>query len=100
MSKKKKKRNEKNKKIQKTTKTKLKRQEEIQKVQLQLQQIGFSSDNPDIKYAYSIFNDYIEYGTAFTGKIKINGFQRVLDIILSNRSHIQTTICLQYNKEI
>ena len=73
MSKKKKKRNEKKKKIQ-STKTKLKRQEEIQKVQLQLQQIGFSSDNPDIKYAYSIFNDYIEYGTAFTGKIKINGF--------------------------
>ncbi len=100
MSKKKKKRNEKKKKIQKTTKTKLKRQEEIQKVQSQLQQIGFSSDNPDIRYAYSIFNDYIEYGTAFTGKIKINGFQRVLDIILSNRSHIQTTICLQYNKEI
>ena len=93
------------KKLQKKEKkTKLKTKEfrlqEIQKVKNQLTNIGFSDVNPDIVDAFKIFDDYIEYGTAFTGKIKINGFQRVLNIILSNRSHITSTICLEFNKEV
>lgn len=82
------------------TKTKEFRFQEIAKVKNQLKQIGFSEVNPDIMEIFRIFNDYIEYGTSFTGKIKINGFQRVLNIILSNRSHIQSTICLEFNKEV
>ena len=84
----------------KPLKTKETREKEIVKVKLQLRNIGFSIDNPDIKEAYKIFDDYVNFGTAFTGKIKINGFQRVLEIILSNREHITSTICLKFNKEV
>ena len=84
----------------KPVKTKLFRENEINKVKEQLRSIGFSTDNPDIQYAYKILDDYIEYGTAYTGKIKINGFKRVLEIIVSNRKHIKSTICLKYQEDV
>ena len=84
----------------KNLKTKQKRQEEIEKVKTQISEIGFSNVNPDIEYAYKIFDDYINHGTSYTGKIKINGFKRILDIILSNRSHIQTVVCLKFDETV
>ena len=84
----------------KSLKTKEIRMAEINKVKNQLRNIGFSTSNPDIQEAYKIMDDYVEYGSAYTGKIKINGFQRVLEMILSNRSHIQSTICLKHNEHV
>ena len=89
----------KNKKIKKL-KTLEKRRLEIENVKKQLSDIGFSESNPDVQYAYKIFDEYINYGSAYTGKIKINGFKRILDIILSNRSHIQTVVCLKYDEYV
>ena len=84
----------------KLTKTKEFRFNEISKIKNQLTQLGFSDVNPDIVFIYKIFDDYVEYGTAYTGKQKINGFQRVFNIVLSNRSHIQSTVCLEFNKNV
>lgn len=76
------------------------RENEINEVKNKLKTIGFSENNPDVEYAYKIFDDYVKYGTAYTGKIKINGFKRVLELILSNREHIKSTICLKYQEDI
>ena len=84
----------------KSLKTKETRYEEITKVKNQLRSIGFSTSNPDIQEAYKIMDDYVDFGSAFTGKVKINGFQRVLEMILSNRAHIQSTICLKHNENV
>ena len=81
-------------------KTKETRHEEITKVKNQLRSIGFSTSNPDIQEAYKIMDDYVDFGSAFTGKVKINGFQRVLEMILSNRAHIQSIICLKHNENV
>ena len=88
---------QKTKKVKKL-KTIEKRKTEIENVKKQLSDIGFADSNPDVQYAYKIFDEYIKFGSAFTGKIKINGFKRILDIILSNRSHIQTVVCLKYDE--
>ena len=84
----------------KSLKTKETRHEEITKVKNQLRSIGFSTSNPDIQEAYKIMDDYVDFGSAFTGKVKINGFQRVLEMILSNRAHIQSIICLKHNENV
>ena len=84
----------------KSLKTKETRLQEITKVKNQLRSIGFSTSNPDIQEAYKIMDDYVDFGSAFTGKVKINGFQRVLEMILSNRAHIQSTICLKHNENV
>ena len=84
----------------KSLKTKETRLQEITKVKNQLRSIGFSTSNPDIQEAYKIMDDYVDFGSAFTGKVKINGFKRVLEMILSNRAHIQSTICLKHNENV
>tara|TARA_B100001094_G_scaffold294626_1_gene315401 strand:- start:250 stop:528 length:279 start_codon:yes stop_codon:yes gene_type:complete len=89
----------KNKKIKKI-KTKEQREQEITVIINKLSSIGLTSNNPDIQEAIQRMNEYIETGQSFTGKIKINGFKRILQLILSKRPHIQSTACLKYNENI
>ena len=90
----------KNKKKLKQTKTKTKqqRQDQVTEIINKLTNLGLTTENPDINNAVIQMQEFIETGNSFTGKFKLNGFKRVLHLILSNRLHIECQCNLQYNE--
>ena len=95
------KKNKKNKKNNiKPEKTKQQRKQEIIIIIEKLTNLGLTCENPDIQYAIQQMNNFIENGHSLTENIKINGYKRVLELILSKRPHIQSSANLKYNPEI
>ena len=82
------------------TKTKEDREEQVKVVRNKFLSLGFPTTDKNVIKVMDIFNNFIENGKSFTGKVKLMGYERVVEIILSNKKHIQPSICLKYNKDV
>ena len=87
-------------KKEKPKKTKEEREKDINKAKLQLSMLGFGTEIPGIKKAYEIFDKYIEEGNYETGKIKLEGTQRVLKFHLYTQPHNECAIMLEYQPDV
>jgi|AACY02.9.fsa_nt_gi hypothetical protein len=93
------KKNKKNKKV-KEQKTQPQRQQEIMIIQDKLTQLGLTNENPDVQVVNDRLTEFVNTGNSYTGKIKINGYKRIVQLILSNRPHVECKCSLQYNAEV
>ena len=96
MAKKSKKKNKKIKKI----KTKETRIEEVKLIKDKLTSLGLSEEHEGIPEIFKILKDFENDGFSNSGKIKLVGLQRVAHFILTNKPHVESTLCLKYNPDV
>ena len=82
----------------KPMKTREDREKDINEIKMKIISLDFSSEMKDIKTIFEIFDNYIENGEPYNGKIPIRGTNRVCEIRLTNRKTYQNTVCLKFNQ--
>lgn len=82
----------------KPAKSQAQREQEIDKIMTNLLDIGFPIEilQPFIK----LCKIFVETGEGCSGKIKMNGFERILEYTLSKQPHIESRVVLKYDKNI
>ncbi len=80
--------------------TREEREIEINKIKNQIEKVGFSEQIEGIKEFYNICDDYIKNGYSVNGKIKLNGFKRVLKYIFSCNKDCPIDAMLEYNEYV
>ena len=76
------------------------KQEEIVTINAQIRDIGFPDSDENIIKFNNIVKDYLENGIAWSGKIPLTGYQRVMHVILSNRKNVTNSVMLKYDKNV
>ncbi len=80
-------------------KTKGQRVMEIVKAFKKIKEIGFPDDTPALVEFKQISNQFIEDGIPVTGKIPMEGYDRMLCYILTNHNLKESTIALMSTKK-
>ena len=80
-------------------KTKGQRVMEIVKAFKKIKEIGFPDDTPALVEFKKISNQFIEDGIPVTGKIPMEGYDRILCYILTNHNLKESTIALMATKK-
>ena len=65
-----------------------------------IESLGLSPEIEGIKKFYDICNVYIETGEHYSGKIKLEGFKRVLEFILPQTYQTDIGIVLKFDKNV
>ena len=81
-----------------TMKTKVEKITEMKEIYYKLQQLGLNKNNEDIKKFQNIVNDYIKSDESFSGKIKLNNTNRILEYILPKTNKHKCNVVLKYKK--
>ena len=79
-------------------KTKVEKITEMKEIYYKLQQLGLNKNNEDIKKFQNIVNDYIKSDESFSGKIKLNNTNRILEYILPKTNKHKCNVVLKYKK--
>ena len=87
-------------KLPKASKTLNDRQLEINNIKNQIEQLGLGEGNLDIKQFYQIIDEFTNTGIGWSGRVTLNGFQRHIDVILTNNSNIKCQIRLVYDQYV
>ena len=81
-------------------KTQQERINEVNTIKSKLQNLGLSNQIDGIKEFYQVCQDYIDNDHAWTGKIKLNGFKRIIQCSLSRRQTTSCNINLKYDENV
>ena len=76
------------------------KQEEIDNINNQIKEIGFPDTDENIVKFNKIVEEYLENDVAWSGKIPLSGYQRVMHVILSNKKNITNSVVLKYDKNV
>ena len=76
------------------------KQEEIVTINAQIKDIGFPDTDENIMKFNEIVKEYLENGIAWSGKIPLKGYQRVMHVILSNKKNVTNSVMLKYDKNV
>ena len=82
------------------TKSQEQKKEEIITINAQIKDIGFPDTDENIMKFNGIVKDYLENGVAWSGKIHLTGYQRVMHVILSNNKNVSNSVMLKYDKNV
>ena len=82
------------------TKSQEQKQEEIVTINAQIKDIGFPDTDENIMKFNEIVKEYLENGIAWSGKIPLTGYQRVMHVILSNNKNVTNSVMLKYDKNV
>ena len=93
-----KKRNKKEKKD--TNRTSEERQEQVNIIKSKLLEYQLDDRVPDIETLYKIMDNYIETGQSISGTYPLQGSNKNIQYILSNKKHINCTINLLVRNKI
>lgn len=81
-------------------KTQSERINEVNTIKNKLQKLGLSDQVAGIKDFFDICQQYIEEDHAWNGKIKLNGYKRILQGSLARRKSTACSINLKYDENI
>ncbi len=84
----------------KEMKTEVERREEMDTIKGKLTGLGLSKEMKGIDEFYERALEFIKSGESWSGKIKVPGSHRILDVILTPYKHKVSTSALLYNKNI
>ena len=84
----------------KESKSRIERKLEIDKIKDKLTDLGLSKEIGGIDIFYERAAEFMEKGESWSGKIKIPGCKRVLDVILTPYKHKESLAALLYDKDI
>ena len=76
------------------------KQQEIETINEQIKDIGFPDTDENIIKFNKIVKDYLENDIAWSGKIPLKGYQRIMHVVLSNRKNITNSVMLKYDKNV
>ena len=79
-----------------TIKSKVEKIREMKEIYYKLQQLGLNKNNEDIKKFQKIVNDYIRSDESYSGKIRINNTDRILEYILPKTNKHKCNVVLKY----
>ena len=82
------------------TKSQEQKKEEIVTINAQIKDIGFPDTDENIMKFNEIVKEYLEKGIAWSGKIPLIGYQRVMHVILSNKKNVTNSVMLKYDKNV
>jgi len=78
-------------------KSKVEKIREMKEIYYKLQQLGLNKNNEDIKKFQKIVNDYIRSDESYSGKIRINNTDRILEYILPKTNKHKCNVILKYS---
>ncbi len=84
----------------KEMKTQLERKAEMDTIKGKLSELGLSGEMKGIDEFYERALEFINSGESWSGKIKVPGSQRILDVILTPYKHKVSTSALLYSKGV
>ena len=94
------KKNRKKNKIKKEQKTIEERKIEIDTIKSKLTNLGLEEKIDGIDIFYMEAEKFIQNGDSWSGKIKIPGTKRILDIIFTSNKHKESKVALLYNEHV
>ena len=86
--------------VKKNKKTFEERNNEIKIIKNKLSELGLSEEFEPIKEFYNECDRYINLGHSWSGKIKLHGLKRILEVKLTTSKHLQCDVMLKYDKDI
>ncbi len=72
----------------------------VNSAKTKIESLGLSSEIEGIKKFYDICEQYIKTGEHYTGKIKLEGFKRVLEYILPQTYQTDIGLVLKFDKNV
>ena len=87
-------------KKEKEFKTKEMRDTEIENIKKQIEELGLSSQIDSIQTFYTYLDEFSNTGECNSGKIKLDGFKRILNYILTNTVGKKCLVNLGYDENI
>jgi len=88
--------NEKKEKKEKKVKTEAERRLEVEHIKRQINDLGLGDGNPDVKLFLDELELFVSQGYSWSGKIPLNGFQRIISATLSTNPNITSCVTLEY----
>ena len=76
------------------------RERDINKIKIQLSMVNMGTEIPGIKKAFEVFDKYIEDGLYVDGKIKLEGYKRLLRYRLFEKAGLECATMLEFNPDI
>tara|TARA_B110000046_G_C12593466_1_gene233848 strand:- start:47 stop:361 length:315 start_codon:yes stop_codon:yes gene_type:complete len=87
---------EKKEKKEKKVKTEAERLLEVDHIKRQINDLGLGDGNPDVKLFLNELELFVSQGNSWSGKIPLNGFQRIISATLSTNPNITSSVTLEY----
>lgn len=87
-------------KVSKSVKTSEQREAEVENLMQQFMDFGFPLDNEGVQEFIKRTKQFVDSGLSDSGKIKLNGFNRILIYVFSKQPHITSRITLQFDKYV
>jgi len=84
----------------KLLKNEAERKLEIDTIKDKLTSLGLSEEMPGIDLFYARAAEFVERGESWSGKIKVSGCKRILDVILTSNKNKECLAALLYDKEV
>ena len=94
------KKNRRKEKRKKEIKTEEERKREMDEIKAKLLNLGLEDKVEGIDIFYKEAEKFIRSGEAWSGKIKIPGAKRILDVILTSNKRKESTAALLYNEHV
>ncbi len=76
------------------------RTSEVHHLMDQVLELGIPLDNEGFQEFISVAKDFENHAVSASGKIKLEGFKRILVYKFSNQAHIASTISLAHNPHV
>ena len=73
---------------------------EMDTIKEKLTSLGLSEEMDGIDNFYARASEFVERGESWSGKIKIHGCKRLLDVVLTPYKHKESLASLLYNENI
>jgi hypothetical protein len=94
------KKNRRKEKRKKEIKTEEERKREMDEIKAKLLNLGLEDKIEGIDIFYKEAEKFIRSGESWSGKIKIPGAKRILDVILTSNKRKESTAALLYNEHV
>jgi hypothetical protein len=80
----------------KIVKTEADRLIEVDNIKRQINDLGLGEGNPDVKLFIEELQQFVTQGNSWSGKIPLNGYNRVISATLSTNPNITSSVTLEY----
>lgn len=76
------------------------REQEAENIKQQINSLGLGDGNVDVKTFFTELDNFVTSGVSWSGKIKLNGYTRIIDATLSMNPNITSKVGLLYDKDV
>jgi hypothetical protein len=67
---------------------------EVGELRRDIEGLCLGDGNPDVVKFFDVLTSFADTGIAWTGKIPLHGYKRIIEVTLTTRSHIPSRVTL------